>query len=504
MKSDIEHYTMKVCKCLKQRRPNKPPRAPMQSIVTTQPFGVVALDFLHLEKSSGGFEYVLVVMDHFTHYAQAYPTRDKSGKTAATKLYDDFILRFGFPAKIHHDQGGEFENQLATSLEKLCGIKHSRTIPYHPQGNGMVERFNQTLLSMLQTLPETKKSNWKSYVNKLTHAYNTTKHASTGFAPFYLLFGRHPRLPVDLIFKTNRSSTHNEQVNYPEYVKKWKRAMREAYEIASKHSKISQDRGKKRYDKRVHQSTLEEGDRVLVRNLRERGGPRKIRSYWESGVYRIVKHIEDSPVYQVVQESSKDNTIRTLHRNLLLPCNDLPLDEQYVPRKESQQKRSKPIACHAPKQGTHLQPDDLESESEDELVLYVDQPRVEENTSQRRYRPPTPYPRGITTPPPEPDPLPSPHPQQEQFDFVSPDNSFQNEMNTSSEFSDASPVPVRPQRVHRAPEVLQYTHLGKPQSFPVCNSVQIPMLPPFLQHHCMPIRTCLPPQTFRPMFVNSC
>ena len=134
MKSDIEHYTTKVCKCLKQWHPNKPPRAPMQSIVTTQPFELVAIDFLHLERSSGGFEYVLVVMDHLLRYAQAYPTRDKSGKTAATKLYDDFILCFGFPAKIHHDQGGEFENQLATSLEKLCGIKHSTTTPYHPRG----------------------------------------------------------------------------------------------------------------------------------------------------------------------------------------------------------------------------------------------------------------------------------------------------------------------------------------------------------------------------------
>ena len=368
----------------------------------------------------------------------------------------------------------------------------------------MVEGFNQTLLSKLRTLPGTKKSNWKGCVNELTHAYNTTKHASTGFAPFYLSLGRHPRLPVDLIFKTNRSSTHNDQVNYPDYVKKWNRAMREAYEIESKHSKISQDRGKKRYDKHVHQSTLEEGDRVLVRNVRERGGPGKIRSCWESGVYRVVKRIEDSPVYQVVQESSKDNTIRTLHRNLLLPCNDLPLDEQNVPRQENEQRRTKPIARNAPRQATHPQHDDSELESEDELVLYVGQPRVEEKTSQRRYRPPTPYPRGITTPSPEPDSPPSPHPQQGQSDVVSPDNSFQNEMNTSSEFSDASPVPVRPQRVRRAPEVLQYTHLGKPQSFPVCNSVRIPMLLPVLQHHCMPIRTCFPLQTFHPTFLNSC
>ena len=176
MKADIKHYTTKVCKCLKQRCPSKPPRAPMQSIVMTQPFEVIALDFLHLERSSGGFEYVLVIMDHFMHYSSC-PTWDKSGKTAATKLYDDFILRFGFPGRIHHDQGGEFENQLATSLENLCGIKHSGNTPYHPQGNGMVEKFNQMLLAMLRTLPDTKKSNWNNYVNKLTHAYNTTKHA---------------------------------------------------------------------------------------------------------------------------------------------------------------------------------------------------------------------------------------------------------------------------------------------------------------------------------------
>ena len=157
MRADIEYYTTKVCKCLKQKRPAIATHAPMQNITTSQPFELVAIDFLHLEKSAGGYEYVLIIMDHFTRFAQGYATKDKSASTVAKRLYDDFILRFGFPACIHHDQGGEFENNLAESLKQLCGIRHSRTTPYHPQGNGQVERFNKTLIAMLKTLPESTK-----------------------------------------------------------------------------------------------------------------------------------------------------------------------------------------------------------------------------------------------------------------------------------------------------------------------------------------------------------
>ena len=111
MQSDIEFYISKVCCCLKQRVPALKPRAPLQPITTSSPFELVSIDFLHLERSSGGYEYILVIIDHFTRYAQAYATRNKSAKTTADKLYNDFILRFGFPNKIHHDQGGEFENK---------------------------------------------------------------------------------------------------------------------------------------------------------------------------------------------------------------------------------------------------------------------------------------------------------------------------------------------------------------------------------------------------------
>lgn len=141
---------------------------------------MVSVDFPHLKPSARGYKYV-------TRYAQAYATKDKCAKTAQEKLYSDFILRFGFPETIHHDQGGEFKNKLFYHVDQLIGTCHSRTTPYHPQGNGQVERFNWTLLSMLRTLPEKHKSRWRNHLKKMVHAYNCIRNDSTGYAPFFLL-----------------------------------------------------------------------------------------------------------------------------------------------------------------------------------------------------------------------------------------------------------------------------------------------------------------------------
>ena len=205
MQSDTEDFIGNRCQCIKQRRPVFHTRDPLKPIVTTAPFEMVSIDFLQLEKSSGGYEYILVIVDHFTHYCQAYATRNKSARAAAEKLYNEFIPRFGFPSKIHHDQGAEFENKLFHRLEELCDVTHSRTTPYHPEGNGQVEHFNRTLLSMLRTLPESYKSHWKDHLNKVVHAYNCTRHESTGYSPFYLI------LVVTLAFQLILSLTSNPQ-----------------------------------------------------------------------------------------------------------------------------------------------------------------------------------------------------------------------------------------------------------------------------------------------------
>ena len=152
MAKDIEHHIHHKCKCLLQKRPNTNKVAPLSSITSSEPLELISIDFLHLEESSGGYQYILTVVDNFSRYLQCYATRNNKAVTAARHLFNDYFTRFGMPKHLLHDQGKEFENNLFKELNKLCGIDRLRTTPYHPMGNGQCERMNSTILSLLRTL----------------------------------------------------------------------------------------------------------------------------------------------------------------------------------------------------------------------------------------------------------------------------------------------------------------------------------------------------------------
>ena len=378
MERDITEYVTQRCQCMKQRKPARVVKAPLVNIQTTQPFELVSVDFVHLERSKGGFEYILVIVDHFTRFAQAYPTRNKSGKTAADLIFNNFCLKYGFPRRLHHDQGREFENHLFQRLQEHSGVAHSRTTPYHPQGNGQVERFNRTLLGMLRSLPEDQKEDWRASVDKVVHAYNCTRNESTGFSPFFLLFGRHPRLPIDLAFgfepkenQTKGSST--------EYAARWSQQMKQAYELARKNATQAAQRRKRLYDQKAHSDDLSPGDRVLVRNLKRAEGPSKLRSYWEDKVYTVLKQRGTNlPVYELQPENGKGDA-KVVHRNLLLPC-DLLQSSEAAPtdprmRSSRHERRARPWRQEPPPE---LSADDDDDEEEIEIVFDRTQPHAPE------------------------------------------------------------------------------------------------------------------------------
>ena len=174
---------------------------------------------------------------------------------------------------------------------------------------------------MLRTVRDDRKSDWKSYVPSLVHAYNSTTHDTTGYSPFFLMFGRKPRLPIDVLF---RLGSPDEPADYMTFVAKLKHQLQEAYMIASANSTKSGRNNKRRYDRRVRGAVPVVGDRVLVKNIGQKG-KHKLANKWQKDVYLVVGQNDPNlPVYQVQKESGAGN-VRRVHRNLLLPL-ALPLE----------------------------------------------------------------------------------------------------------------------------------------------------------------------------------
>ena len=133
----------------------------------------------------------------------------------AKLLWNNFIIHYGFPNKIISDQSCNFESELLANLCEVAGVQKLRTSPYHPQTNGQCERFNSTPLNMLGTLTPEQKKAWKTYVSAMVHAYNCTRNSATGYSPYYLLFGRKPRLPIDVEFGFKRGNQQGPLASAP-------------------------------------------------------------------------------------------------------------------------------------------------------------------------------------------------------------------------------------------------------------------------------------------------
>ena len=333
MTVDMRNHINSCRRCIARKGTNT--RAELCPITASKPLELVHLDYLQLEPSKGNIENVLVITDHYTRYAQAYPSKTQTAQATAKLLWDNFIVHYGFPEKFFSDQGRNFVSELIQDLCKIAKVEKIKTTPYHPMSNGQCERFNKTLCDMLGTLSEEEKADWKSHISSMTHAYNCTKNASTGFSPYFLMYGRQPRLPIDVkfgLFRNLSSSTFSKS----KYVDRLKKRLDYAYSKADEIQSKESARQKQRYDRKAKHVQLDPGDLVLVRVVAHKGR-HKIQNKWEDQEYVIVSQPNlDIPVYKV-KPTTGEGRIRTLHRNLLLPLGtSIDKEENYSDSEEEE------------------------------------------------------------------------------------------------------------------------------------------------------------------------
>ncbi len=263
------------------------------------PLHIVAMDYLTLGRPMDRFQNILVVTDLFTKYAWAIPTLDQTAVTTANALWKTVFQPFGCPETLHSDQGPNFESKVVQELCQLYGCKKTHTTPYHPQGNGGCERFNQTLLGLLGTLDMERQTNWVESLPALVQAYNNSVHSTTGYAPTYLMFGRHVRLPTDLLLGT---AVAGEGSSLTDWVDRHHQRLHSAYKWVTDRINRAAAKNKRLYDRTAREAPLLPGERVLVRDNR-RQGKGKLSDRWEALPYVVqCQQRPDQPVYTIRPE----------------------------------------------------------------------------------------------------------------------------------------------------------------------------------------------------------
>ncbi|GBC30564.2 putative integrase core domain protein [Rhizophagus irregularis DAOM 181602=DAOM 197198] len=193
MRKDIEKYVRMCRNCQMRGRPIG--RNELHPIRIGEPFEVIGIDIVGpLNETGKGNKYIVVAIDYFTKWVEARALREATANEVTEFLWEDIICRHGCPKKIISDRGTHFNNRMMEKLVERCGINHRLSTPYHPETNGLVERFNRTLCELLAKLGG---QDWDRNIPSVLFAYRTKKHKSSNMQPFYVTYGREARIPLD-------------------------------------------------------------------------------------------------------------------------------------------------------------------------------------------------------------------------------------------------------------------------------------------------------------------
>ncbi|UYV64486.1 hypothetical protein LAZ67_3000928, partial [Cordylochernes scorpioides] len=291
MLKDVSEFVKTCHLCQSRKGSNHLPSGLLQPIPPANyPFERIGIDFVGpLPSTKRRRKWIIVLTDYYTKYAETKAVSEATVKEVSTFLIEHIILRHGAPRFLISDRGSQFTSNLMKEEMKMCKVKHCFTTSYHPQTNGLTERLNRTLINMISMYVNTDQKNWDEILPFITHAYNTTIQETTGYSPFFLLFGREPMSLLD----DENIPTDSNMDDYDEYIENYLDKIARTRQVVINNTEKTQERMKRNYDKKHNEKIYEPGHLVAVWTpVRKIGKCEKLlRKYF--GPYQILKKLSN-------------------------------------------------------------------------------------------------------------------------------------------------------------------------------------------------------------------
>ena len=323
MKDDVINYCRTCDKC-SAKKSSAAPKAPMCHFVVGEPMEKISLDILGpLPTSNNGNKYILVLVDGFTKWTEAYALKNQEARTIADTFVNQFICRFGTPLQIVTDQGSNFMSQLFIDMCELLHVDKVNTSNQHPQSNGGPERFNRTVLNMLAMFCQDNQKSWDEHLPQLLMAYRASVHSSIGITPNKMVFGREVTLPVEAVVAVPREPVAT-QVDTITYTQELKQSLEKVHDFARKSLRKSTVYQKRHYDLRARKRSFTVGQPVWLYNpVRRVGVCSKLTCNWK-GPFIITRKLDDTTYLVKTGDKLKP---KVYHIDRLLPYkgNNIPL-----------------------------------------------------------------------------------------------------------------------------------------------------------------------------------
>jgi IS30 family transposase len=309
--SDVRRYCKSCDICQKTVQKGRQGVAPLISMpVISEPFRRVAVDLIGpiVPCSDRGHRYIVTVIDYATRYPEAIPLKKIDTISVAEAMIEIFT-RLGFPEELLSDRGSQFMSEIMKEVERLLSIHHLATTPYHPQCNGLVERFNGTLKTILKKLTWECPKQWDRYLPAVLYAYRSTVQESTGFSPFELMLGRKVRGPLEILkmYWTKEEREVEERPIY-QYVVELRQRLQETCRIAQEELCKAKETQKMYFDRKAKPKSLEIGSKVLLLLPVKKN---KLLLHWK-GPYVVQEKM--SPVNYRIKVGKK---LKNFHVNML-------------------------------------------------------------------------------------------------------------------------------------------------------------------------------------------